>query len=293
MLKTLKRLQSNKLISPPPWLIDNTQYLVMTGSVAYGCSTDMSDRDIHGFCIENKESIAPNRIGKIVGFDHWDRFDQWQQHHIEDPSKGVTWDFTVFGLIKYFNLLMQSNPDSVEILFVDRDCVLHSSPIAEFIRTNRHFFLSKDFSWRCRQYGHSQLSKMDRVPVGKRLPNYQKYGFDTKYASHAVRLCLQARQVLEEGTLNLRQNSELLKSIRRGEKTLDWIRQRVSDEERYLDSAEKTSELPLKVNRGRCREILLEAISMHYGTDFLTGFESSVDSATRKLEKIKTILNED
>ena len=42
-------------------------------------------------------------------------------------------------------------------------------------------------------------------------------GYSTKFAYHVVRLLLECEQILLEHDLNIEQNAEILKSIRRGE----------------------------------------------------------------------------
>ena len=75
----LNVLKNKKLINPPKWLPDNTHYLTMMGSVAYGVSSDTSDIDVYGFCIPKKNMIFTHLAGEIPGFGRpIKRFDQWQ-----------------------------------------------------------------------------------------------------------------------------------------------------------------------------------------------------------------------
>lgn len=82
----LKKLSRRKVIQPPSWLPDNTHYLCVMGSVAYGVSTDTSDMDIYGWCIPPKSYIFPHTAGYIGGFDEIPKFDQWQQHGAVDSD---------------------------------------------------------------------------------------------------------------------------------------------------------------------------------------------------------------
>jgi len=95
-MQLLKRLKDKDLISPPKFLINNCHYVTIMGSVAYGCSSDTSDNDLYGFCIPNKEIIFPHLSGHIPGFGkQGNRFDQWQQHHIEDKEANKSYDFSM------------------------------------------------------------------------------------------------------------------------------------------------------------------------------------------------------
>jgi exonuclease III len=59
---------------------------------------------------------------------------------------------------------------------------------------------------------------------GKRKELRDKFGFDVKYAMHLVRLLNECEQILTVGDINLQQNNEQLKAIRRGEVSETEIR---------------------------------------------------------------------
>jgi hypothetical protein len=82
----LQKLKSEQLlVDCPDWLPDNTQYLVMMGSVAYGVSTDDSDIDYYGFTFPPRNDMFPHLKGEIMGFGQpYKPFGTWQQHHLKD-----------------------------------------------------------------------------------------------------------------------------------------------------------------------------------------------------------------
>ena len=140
----LQRLEKDKLIHPPRWLADNTSYMVIMGSQAYGVSTDSSDQDIYGFAIPPKEMVFPHLAGEIPGFGRQiQRFEVWQEHHVVDHSKQVEHDFAVYSIVKYFQLCMENNPNMIDSLFVPQTCVIHSTQVGLMVRENRRMFLHK------------------------------------------------------------------------------------------------------------------------------------------------------
>lgn len=161
MSNIILELEQKKLISPPSWLGFNTVYLAVMGSTAYGVTSESSDYDVCGFAVPKKEIMFPHLAGVILvprskeqgggwsSFDQEDveRFTQYQQHHINDPSacagKGREYDLTVFNIVKYFKLLMENNPNIIDSLFVPYECVLHSTDVGNMVRENRHMFLHK------------------------------------------------------------------------------------------------------------------------------------------------------
>lgn len=164
MTHVLQNLQERNLITPPPWLCQNTMLLVTMGSIAYGVAEDTSDFDVYGFCIPPKDQIFPYQ-SKLYGFDEVSVFQQYQQHHVLDKDalggKGREYDFSIFNIVKYFKLCMECNPNMIDSMFVPQNCILHSTKVSEMIRDRRKLFLSKMMWPKFKGYAFSTLSKMN------------------------------------------------------------------------------------------------------------------------------------
>lgn len=264
--------ESNKkgLIQPPKWLPDNIHYEVITGSVAYAVSSDTSDMDIVGFCIPPKELIFPHLAGDIPGFGQQkQRFEQYQQHHVIDESKNQEYDFTIYSIVKFFHLCMENNPNMVDTLFVPQRCVLFASKIAQHIRDRRKMFLHKGSYHKFRGYAYAQLKKIESKSNSsnpKRQASIDEFGFDVKFAYHIVRLALEAEYILMNHDLDIEVNSEILKSVRRGEwsqeKITDWFNQKES----ALEDLYSKSTLQIKPDEEAIKRVLVECLEMHYGS---------------------------
>src|SRR5206468_4174674 len=118
-VSTLQRLTDRGLIRPPRWLPGNVQYETVMGSVAYGVSSETSDVDVYGWAIPPKEDIFPHLRGEIPGFGRQTkRFEVYQEHHVEDrdalAGHGRTFDLTIFGVVKFFSLAMENNPNIID-----------------------------------------------------------------------------------------------------------------------------------------------------------------------------------
>lgn len=255
-------------INPPKWMIDNIMFEGLTGSVAYGVSNDTSDMDIIGFCIPPKDYVFPHLSGNIPGFGTLPpSFEQFQQHHIKHNAK--EYDITIYSIIKFFQLVMENNPNMVDALFLPRRCVLHSTPIYEHVRENRTMFLHKGSWHKFRGYAYSQLSKIKskaNASNPKRQASIDEFGYDVKFAYHVVRLLLEVEQIMSEGDLNLECNSEILKSIRRGEWSLEKLDQWFDNKEKALEMIYSTSIIQHKPNEQKIKELLMECLEMHYGS---------------------------
>ena len=290
-MKLLQDLRSRKLISPPQWLPENAHYVTEMGSVAYGVSGGSSDRDIYGFVIPPKDDIFPHLRGEIPGFGRQKkRFAQWQEHHVQDKDRDTEWDFQLFSIVKFFQLCMENNPNMVDALFTPTRCILHCTHIGNMVRDSRKMFLHKGSYHKFRGYAHSQLHKMTiKNPEGKRRLLLEQYGYDTKYAYHLVRLVLECEQILVHQDIDLECNSEILKSIRRGEWSEQRIREWYATKERGLEELYNSSTLRYKPDEKGIKDLLMNCLEHHYGD--LSAAVVREDEALRALRQIHEISN--
>jgi len=259
----LKDLADKGMISPPDYVIPGLQYLTLMGSHAYGVATPESDKDVYGFTVPPRDVIYPHTAGIIRGFgDQGRRFDQWQQHHIGE------YDFQVYNIVKYFQLLMDNNPNMLDSLYTAQDCILYASPIANTVRDNRDIFLHKGCYHRFKGYAYSQMHKIrTKNPQGKRKEMVGRYGYDVKFAYHIVRLCNECEQILNTGTMDLRQNNEQLKAIRRGEWTIEKLERWFDRQEEYLEECYQKSALPHRPDEKKIKALLLECLEDFHNED--------------------------
>lgn len=270
IIKTFERLTRDKLLHPPKFLLANLQYVTQMGSVAYGVSSNDSDLDIYGFCIPEKHMLFPHLAGEIHGFGHQiQRFEQFQQHHVEDVSSQKIYDITIYNIVKYFQLCMECNPNMIDSLFTPRRCVLHSTLVSERVREKRRIFLHKGAMHKLRGYSYSQLSKIENKSNSsnpKRQADIEQNKYDTKFGYHLIRLVLQAEQILTEGDLDLERNRDILKSIRRGEWELDRLKEYFVTKEKSLEDLYARSTLRERPDEDEIKSLLIECLEHHYGS---------------------------
>lgn len=84
-----------------------------------------SDLDLHGWCVHRKQVIFPHLFGVLKNFG-WqgEEFEKWEKHHVFDQDalggKGREYEFQIFSIIKFFNLLLKNNPTVIDSLFTPR-----------------------------------------------------------------------------------------------------------------------------------------------------------------------------
>jgi len=290
MSSRVQQLTERGLLTPPPFLPKNVHYEAITGSIAYGVATSMSDEDIYGFCIPPKDEIFPHLRGEIQGFGRQKkRFDQYIQHHIDDPDSGKEYDFTIFSIVKFFSLCMENNPNMVDVLFVPANCIVYSSQVGQMVREKRHIFLHRGSWHKFKGYAYSQLHKMkSKNPTGKRKATVEKYGFDVKFAYHVVRLMLEVEQIMLEGDLDLQRGREQLKSIRRGDWSVEEIEKWAASKEKDLEKVYAESKvIPHGPREDEIKQLLLDCLENHYGSlDACVVTEDKLAVALRQISEI-------
>jgi predicted nucleotidyltransferase len=291
MTSKVKMLTENGLLTPPFPFVAETVYEVIMGSKAYGVSNDDSDVDVYAMCVPDKTVIFPHLAGFISGFGHKPpEFDVYQKHHM--LTYGAEYDVCVYSIIKYFALCADNNPNMIDSLFVPDRCVIHSTDAGKHMRANRRMFLSKRAYDKLRGYAFAELKKLESYNPeegGRRKETVEKYGYDVKSAYHIVRLLLEAAMVLVEGDLDLEANREQLKSVRRGDMTLEELRNWFYDKEKNLSTLHANSALQATVDFDVLTVLLKECLEMHFGTLEDAHFENA--QALAKLAKIRQLVN--
>jgi len=287
----IRKLYNKGLLNVEQEFAKDVHYEVITGSVAYNMSTGESDTDVVGICIPPVDWVFPYSVGGFIeGFGpNPPKFENFQQHHIQLNDK--EYDISIYSIVKFFQLAAENNPNIIDLLYVPDRLVTHSDNIGKLIRQNRKLFLTKNSFHKFKGYAFAQLKKMKTMNVKKsRKDLFEKYGYDVKYGAHLLRLALEAEMILTEHDLDLGRNAELLKSVRRGEWTLEqietWFREKELDlNKMYLDSTLRYSPDWPELTR-----VLLCCLEEKYGS-ISKYVNSTVDNRIlRKFEQIKQIL---
>ena len=274
MPSVVSQLTKRGFIRPPAWLPDNILFEGIQGSNAYGVAVDESDFDMVGYCVPPKDMIFPHLAGHINGFGQQKkRFVTYQKHHVFDKDarggKGRQYDICIYNIVHYFDLCMGNNPNMVASLFLPAQCITHTSIVGNMIREKRHLFLHKGCWHKFKGYAYSQLAKMEtKSPEieSRRGAIVEEFGYDTKFAYHLVRLLYEVEQILTTGDLDLRRNSDELKSIRRGEGPIEKVKEFFAEKEKALERIyEECTALPWGPREDEIKQLLLDCLEEHWG----------------------------
>lgn len=179
----------------------------VTGSTAYGLATENSDVDVKGVY------LLPTSKVLSIGFNP----QKTTKDHV-DPD----WVYHEVG--KFMQLVINGNPTVTELLFLDEYTVL--TPVGQLLIDNRDAFLStKAVTAAYSGYAFSQAQRLNnRTAQGMEGYDSSLKNRFAKHTRHCFRLLMQARQLLETGTLNVKvtpKEREYLFAM--GEKTADEV----------------------------------------------------------------------
>lgn len=111
-------------------------------------------------------------------------------------------DLVMYSLRKYLRLATKGNPTALLPLFAPADSVVVLTPLGAELRALAPSVLSQRAVRRFLGFMNSQRERL--LGRGRARPELvARHGYDVKYASHALRLAHQGREVLRDGRLTL------------------------------------------------------------------------------------------
>jgi uncharacterized protein len=225
---------------------DGLVFLTEVGSGVHGTSVSgTDDTDWMGVCVEPPEYVTGLR--KINASGVWSDFEQFERHTAWDRAAGVRersgagdLDVVVYGLRKFCRLALDGNPSILTMLFVPESSIVKSTPLGKELLCMSWAFVARSAADRYLGYLHAQRRGMNGQGRVNRPELIEKYGFDVKFAGHAVRLGVQGVELMETGRITLPMQQEwrdYILRIRRGEVAQDNVMQAVALLERKLQLA--------------------------------------------------------
>jgi predicted nucleotidyltransferase len=217
----------------------NLIYKVRTGSHMYGTRTENSDDDFTGIFIPFKDYVMGLKTCEQVELST-KKSSEGRRNVKEDV------DFVVYSLPKFIHLCLGNNPNIIELLYAPKNCKLLETSFSRDLILNRNLFLSKRCYHTFKGYAYSQRIKLEvkKENMTGRRELADKFGYDTKFASHLIRLLQECAQILVEKTLSFpRPQNNLVRDIKLGKYELRWVLEKADELEKLIDVAYIESDL--------------------------------------------------
>ena len=233
-----------------------TILLSVVGSTAYGLDVEGSDKDQLGVCIEPIEQVIGLR----------GHFEQYE-------GKGEAGDVKVYSLRKFLSLAMKGNPNILELFFITPTyCDARGNRLLEL----KKFILSRQAVHPYLGYLHAQKLRLIGEKGQKRChrpENESKYGFDTKYAMHMLRLGFQGVELLRSGKLSFpipEPDRTYLRSVREGLVNLEECVRRAEELEAEIRKVVDTSLLPDQPSWAPVEDFLISTYGKLWSAELAT-----------------------
>ena len=182
---------------------------------------------------------------------------------MDDP-----YDVVMYEVQKFMSLLIKSNPNALSLLWLDDDMYLKKTKVGQLLIDNRDLFTTKEMYPHYIGYAHGQLQKMTHFSYEgymgeKRKGLVEKYGFDTKNASHTIRILRMGIEFLESGKLNVkRDDAEELLEIKDGKWTLEEIKEEAERLFAHSEVVRDRSTLPAHIDREKVSKLTQKILEL-------------------------------
>lgn len=224
------------------------------GSVAHGTHlvSSIDDIDIFGIVIPPPEYF--------FGIKTFEQFE-----HKEEMLDVLFYDFK-----KFIRLLIKANPNVVTSLWMSDEHIIKSTWQFKELVTHRYLFATKKIYHSFCGYSHGQLHKMTHMACEgymgeKRKELIKRFGFDTKNASHLIRLLRQGTEFLKTGEFIIkRPDAAELIDIKNGLWSLEKIQSTAEILFKEMEEAFKVCTLPEIVDLEKVNQLVTNILSRTY-----------------------------
>jgi len=156
-IEQIRKLVASKeydFLRTDPHLGDRIIFLTLGGSYSYGTNTPTSDVDIRG--------CAMNNASEIVGLSTFEQFVE------------TTTDTTVYAFNKLIHLLLNCNPNTIEMLGCKPEHYIYMTEAGREFIDNRKMFLSKRALHSFGGYANQQLNRLENALARDHLSQAKK-----------------------------------------------------------------------------------------------------------------------
>ncbi len=164
--KALLNTEEYRFLHEDPRLGRRIMLLGLSGSYGYGTNREGSDIDFRG--------VTLNLPSDILGLTEFEQF--------EDRRT----DTVIFSFRKLISLLLNCNPNTIEILGLDEDQYMIRTDLGQELLDNRGLFLSKRAAASFGHYADAQLRRLQNAIARDALPQPTREQHILRSVQHAM-----------------------------------------------------------------------------------------------------------
>lgn len=186
MLEKIKELLKEpqyNFLHTNPHLKDKIMFLTLGGSHAYGTNVETSDIDIRGCALNSKSDL--------IGMSHFEQV-------IDTPT-----DTTIYAFNKLIPLLLNCNPNCIELLGCKKEHYLYVSEEGKELLKNYKLFLSKKAVHSFGGYADAQLRRLQNALARDTYPQSEKEKHILNSLKSAMYTFKERYEAFENGSIQL------------------------------------------------------------------------------------------
>ena len=166
-----------------PRLGDRIMLLGVSGSYGYGTNREDSDIDFRG--------VALNQPSDLIGLTQFEQY--------EDSNT----DTVVYSFNKFINLILNCNPNTIEILGLDPEQYVLISPLGQELLDHKALFLTKRAAISFGHYATAQLRRLQNALARDKMPQFQKEAHMLNSVKYAMENFNRQHQNWDKGDVHL------------------------------------------------------------------------------------------
>ena len=209
----------------------------VVGSTVHGTQiASQDDRDEMAIAVEPPEYV--------LGLREWVRGAAVERTQPEGTRSGPgDLDLTTYTLRKFARLAASGNPTIMIPLFAPESAILFIDELGRNLIANRSIFLSAKVRETFLGYLRAQRMRLTGQQGQMRVTRtklIEKFGYDTKYAGHIIRLGFQGHEMLTQGRMTLPMQAferQAVVEIRNGEWPLEDVLSFAQQQENAIQHA--------------------------------------------------------
>lgn len=233
------------------------------GSTVHGLGVaGTDDRDELGVCIEPPEYV--------IGLRHFEQF-AYRSKPQGVRSEPGDLDLTIYGLRKFCSLALKGNPSILLLFNVPDEKCLVLNALGRRLRDLAPAFTSKKAGAAFLGYMQQQRQRLmgERGQMNVKRPELiDRYGFDTKYAGHIIRLGFQGIDYMQTGRFPIPMPDEqrnLILAVRMGQVSENDVLTKAGELEADLKDAIHGTLLPDEPDYAAVNKFLILAYTRTWG----------------------------
>lgn len=227
------------------------------GSIAHGTFVPSADP----LSVDDKDTMAIC----VPPLDHYFGLAQFGSRGTQEIVR-AEWDIVVYEARKAISLLAKGNPNVLSLLWLPEHLWIKRTAPGRLLLRSRDLFVGKHVHKAFVGYASAQLAKMERgVYKGymgdKRRELVERFGYDTKNASHLIRLLRQGIEFLSTGELVVeRPDAPQLVAIKQGEWSLAAVKAEAATLFEQAREALVRSDLPSQPDRAAINNLCCHVV---------------------------------